>query len=234
MTGLRRALVGLGIAGFIAGAVPLVLALSAPDDINDPALTAVFGPLVGWSFIGTGLFAWYRRPDNRFGPLMAAVGFTWCVSGLAVDRNSYVFIVGYLFASVPFALLFHMLSSFPSGRLEGAFARSVAALGYFATTVLWWVILLFYDTTRDEWASNPLMAFDDQGTADTLLAIQSVLALGAHDRGSVRAPPALAQRRAPDAPGARARVHHRVRADAPPPGHAARGSERRSPTASRS
>jgi signal transduction histidine kinase len=178
VTGLRRALVGLGIAGFIAGAVPLVLALSAPDDINDPALTAVFGPLVGWSFIGTGLFAWYRRPDNRFGPLMAAVGFTWCVSGLAVDRNSYVFIAGYLFSSVPFALLFHMLSSFPSGRLEGAFARSVAALGYFATTVLWWVILLFYDTTRDEWASNPLMAFDDQGTADTLLAIQSVLALG--------------------------------------------------------
>ena len=36
--GLRRALVGLGVAGFIAGAVPLVLALSAPDDINDPAL----------------------------------------------------------------------------------------------------------------------------------------------------------------------------------------------------
>ncbi len=178
MTGLRRALVGLGIAGFIAGAVPLVLALSAPDDINDPALTAVFGPLVGWSFIGTGLFAWYRRPDNRFGPLMAAVGFTWCVSGLAVDRNSYVFIVGYLFASLPFALLFHMLSSFPTGRLDGRFARSVAALGYFATTVLWWTILLFYDTTRDDWASNPIMAFDDQGTADTLLAMQSVLALG--------------------------------------------------------
>ena len=122
-TGLRRALVGLGIAGFIAGAVPLVLALSAPDDINDPALTAVFGPLVGWSFIATGLFAWYRRPDNRFGPLMAAVGFTWCVSGLAVDRNSYVFIVGYLFTSLPFALLFHMLCAFPTGRLEGRFAQ---------------------------------------------------------------------------------------------------------------
>ncbi len=53
----------------------------------------------------------------------------------------------------------------------------MAALGYFATTVLWWTILLFYDTTRDDWASNPLMAFDDQGTADTLLAIQSALAL---------------------------------------------------------
>ncbi len=65
MTGLRRALWALGVAGFIAGAVPLVLALSAPDDINDPALTAVFGPLIGWSFIGTGLFAWYRRPGEQ-------------------------------------------------------------------------------------------------------------------------------------------------------------------------
>src|SRR6185436_7432036 len=92
--GLRRALIGLGIAGFIAGAVPLVLGLSAPD-INSPELTAVFGPLVGWSFIGTGLFAWYRRPDNRFGPLMTAVGFTWCVSGLIVERHPGVFIIGY-------------------------------------------------------------------------------------------------------------------------------------------
>ena len=107
---------------------------------------------------------------------MAAVGFTWCVSGLAVDRHSYVFIVGYLLTSLPFALLFHMLCAFPTGRLEGRFAHAAVALGYFLTTVLWWVILLFYDTTRDQWAANPIMAFDDQSTADTLLSIQSSLA----------------------------------------------------------
>ena len=43
--------------------------------------------------------------------------------------------------------------------------------------MLWWTILLFYDTTRDEWPSNPLLAFDNQSVADTLLAIQSVLAI---------------------------------------------------------
>ena len=142
--GLRRALVGLGIAGFIAGAVPLVLALSAPD-INDPELTAVFGPLVGWSFIGTGLFAWYRRPDNRFGALMTAVGFTWCLSGLSVDRTPAVFVVGFVVASLPFALLFHMLCAFPMGRLSDRLSKVGVGLGYFVTTVLWWVILLFYD-----------------------------------------------------------------------------------------
>ncbi len=177
MIGLRRALWALGVAGFIAGAVPLVLALSAPDEINDPALTAVFGPLIGWSFIGTGLFAWYRRPENNFGALMAAVGFTWCVSGLSVDRHSAVFIVGYLVNSLPFALLFHMLMAFPTGRLEGRLPRALAVLGYFLTTVLWWTIVLFYDTTRDDWASNPLLAFDRQSVADTLLSIQSLLAI---------------------------------------------------------
>ncbi len=120
------------MAGFIAGAVPLVLALSAPDDINDRALTAVFGPLIGWSFIGTGLFAWYRRPENNFGALMAAVGFTWCVSGLIVDSHPGVFIVGLVVNPLPFALLFHMLMAFPTGRLETRFARAVG--GRWATS----------------------------------------------------------------------------------------------------
>ena len=50
---------------------------------------------------------------------MTAVGFTWCVSGLSVDRHSYVFIIGYAFDPLPFALLFHMLCAFPTGRLDG-------------------------------------------------------------------------------------------------------------------
>jgi hypothetical protein len=176
VTGLRRALVGLGIAGFIAGAVPLVLALSTPETI-DSELIAVFGPLIGWSFIGTGLYAWDRRPDNRFGPLMTAVGFTWCVSGLSVSRTPGVFIVGYAVGSLPFALLFHMLCAFPSGRLQDRFSRIGVGLGYFVTTVLWWVILLFYDSTRDTWATNPINAFDDDRVADFLIGAQSALGL---------------------------------------------------------
>ena len=35
------------------------------------------GLFIGWSFIGVGLFAWWRRPDNRFGVLMTAVGFAF-------------------------------------------------------------------------------------------------------------------------------------------------------------
>jgi hypothetical protein len=30
----------------------------------------VFGPIVVWSFVGTGLYAWHRRPASRVGLLM--------------------------------------------------------------------------------------------------------------------------------------------------------------------
>jgi signal transduction histidine kinase len=178
--GFRRALLALGLAGFVAGLVPLVLAL-ANEDAADRGLVAVFGPLVGWAFIGTGLFAWYRRPENRFGPLMTAVGFTWCVSGLLAADSPGVVAVGLLFGTLAYGFLFHMLVAFPSGRIEGPFQRAIVVVGYFGTTVLQWAIVLFADTTRDEVCSdcpeNPLLAVDDQSVADVLIACQSIVGI---------------------------------------------------------
>ena len=52
-------------------------------------------PVIGWSFIGTGLFAWWRRPENRFGALLVAVGFAWFTSGLiAAERARASSLVG--------------------------------------------------------------------------------------------------------------------------------------------
>ena len=60
MRSLRRALMALGAVGFVAGAVPLALAL-ANEGGHQRTLIAVTGPLIGWAFIGTGIFAWLRR-----------------------------------------------------------------------------------------------------------------------------------------------------------------------------
>ena len=45
--------------------------------------------------------------------------------------------------------------------------------------MLWWVTLLFYDSRPDNWASNPLQAFDEKPVADALLSVQSLLAIAA-------------------------------------------------------
>ena len=66
------------LALFVAGAVRRVASLVLTSDHEDQkAVAAILGPLIGLGFIGTGLFAWWRRPQNRFGALMTAVGFAW-------------------------------------------------------------------------------------------------------------------------------------------------------------
>ena len=77
-------------------------------------LIAVTGPLIGWAFIGTGIFAWLRQPENRFGALMTAVGFSACLAGLRVSTEPWVFIFGLLFITSQWALLYHMLLAFPA------------------------------------------------------------------------------------------------------------------------
>ena len=64
-------------------------------------------------FIGTGLFAWDRRPESNIGPLMTAVGFTWFFRPLMTSDEELPFVVGAIFNSVPFAVLIHLLLSFP-------------------------------------------------------------------------------------------------------------------------
>jgi hypothetical protein len=63
----RAALSALAIVGGLvcgAGAVALVL---ANDHYEDRIPWAVLLPVLGWSFIDTGLYAWLRGPDSRVG-----------------------------------------------------------------------------------------------------------------------------------------------------------------------
>ena len=72
LTPLRRALAALGIAGFLMGVATFVT-VATSDAPTVPLLEANLTILIGWSFIGTGMFAWDRRPSNLVGPLMACV-----------------------------------------------------------------------------------------------------------------------------------------------------------------
>ena len=101
MRSLRLALVGLGLAGFTIGAVSVPVIL-ASDSLGDERIAiAIFGPLIAWAFIGTGLFAWWRRPDNAFGALMTAVGFVWSLGALTASNVPGVFIIGIVFSPLP-------------------------------------------------------------------------------------------------------------------------------------
>jgi signal transduction histidine kinase len=167
MRSLRRALLALGAVGFVAGAVPLALAL-ANEGGHQRTLIAVTGPLIGWAFIGTGIYAWLRRPENRFGALMTAVGFSGCLAGLRVSADPWVFIVGLLFITSQWALLYHMLLAFPGGTLHGRLERLLVAGMYFSAWIAHPVQVLFQDTTRLGLPENPLLVEADRDVSSTL------------------------------------------------------------------
>ena len=80
MTAARMRAVVLAALACGAGVVALLLA-SDHQDAEDGAGPSS-GPSVGWSFIGTGLYAWRRRPESRIGELMVLLGFAWFLAAL--------------------------------------------------------------------------------------------------------------------------------------------------------
>src|SRR5512133_249316 len=73
--------------------------------------------VTGWSLIACGLVGWSRRPESRSGPLMAASGFAWFAGNFATAYRGP---------------LFHLVLSYPRGRLAGRLERAAVAVGYLA------------------------------------------------------------------------------------------------------
>ena len=185
MSPLRRALFGIGFAGLLMGCIlfPLVVTSDVPPA---PLVEACIGLLLGWSFIGTGLYAWDRRPANLVGPLMVCVGFSWFLSDLKSSDISWAFAIGGLTNSLPIAFLIHLLIVFPGGRARDRLDRFYIAYAYFAGAFVAVVPNFFYDTVADSdchgCPSNPILIHANNdltfGIYNGLSAV-SVVVLGA-------------------------------------------------------
>jgi signal transduction histidine kinase len=131
---LKPALIGLAAAAVLAGVVSAALAL-ASDHVTKPWLTIALGLFIGWSFVGTGLYAWARRPTNRFGALLAAVGFAFFLGSLTASDASVVFTIGVLLSNAYLAVFAHLLLAYPDGRLRHRGHRGLVAFAYALSVV---------------------------------------------------------------------------------------------------
>jgi signal transduction histidine kinase len=171
MTSLRRALWALAAVGFGFGLA--VLALILTNNLMELRGAWAAGVLVvGWSFIGVGLFAWQRRPDNRVGMLMTATGFVWLVSCMALSDLPLVFSIGSVLGSAFFAVAVHLLLAFPSGRLPSRTDRRIVGAAYALTTIGILPLWLFADPDEsldcDECPDNVLLIEDNEALVDFL------------------------------------------------------------------
>jgi signal transduction histidine kinase len=183
VTGLRRALGLVAIEGIVVGLVALAIILSS-EHVEARGLSAGLGLFVGWSWIGVGLFAWWRRPENRFGALMTAVGFAFFLEALTAADASWLFTVGVILSSVYVGVFIHMLLSYPDGRISSPRTRKVIYATYALCLIGPLPALMFADVESFDCESCPPSALfvSDQdalfAVLNGLLALASAVVVG--------------------------------------------------------
>jgi signal transduction histidine kinase len=106
--------------------------------------------IVGWGFIGAGLFAWDRRPNNSVGSLMVATGFAWLLSWISASNLSVLFTAGVFVSSLYFVTAIHMLLAAPYGRGLSRWDRRIVTAGYLLVTVGLLPLYLFVDPEEQD------------------------------------------------------------------------------------
>jgi signal transduction histidine kinase len=111
-------LLGLALAGLGAAACVIVLRLTSDHAGEEPGLQAALLDWVVLSYVFSGLVAWWRRPESRFGPLMVFAGFLTSLSCLSSASAPVPFTIGQTVDLLPFAVFLHVFVAFPTGRIE--------------------------------------------------------------------------------------------------------------------
>jgi PAS domain S-box-containing protein len=125
----RRPWLYFGPAALVAGGIAVALVLTS-DHEQHPAVATALGLFVSCSFIFAGLIGWTRRPTNRIGMLMVAVGFGVFVGSLSEANYSVPYTLGALFGSLFIAIFIHLLLAYPSGEVRSRKARALVLAGY--------------------------------------------------------------------------------------------------------
>jgi PAS domain S-box-containing protein len=129
----RRARALFVLALVLGAAATVAVAFSDHEDHKVAA--ALLAVPIGIAFVGSGLYAWLRRPENRTGRLMTLVGFTWFIGALSELNWSMPYTLGSALSGISFIFLAWLVLAFPSGRLGSRLDRRIVALGFLLVTV---------------------------------------------------------------------------------------------------
>ena len=124
-----RALALLALAGLLLGLLGAGVVL-ASDHVDNRGLTVFIGLGIGWAWIGTGLYAWWRRPSNRVGALMAWTGFAWLLNLFVAANDATVFTLAVLASNLYLAAFVHLLLAYPDGRIRHRLHRRLVQATY--------------------------------------------------------------------------------------------------------
>jgi signal transduction histidine kinase len=177
----RRLRLVLALAALAAGLVNLALILRA-GDARPRSLAYLLIAIIGvsWSFVAAGLVAWSRRPENRTGALMVAVGLASALPGLRLVGTPAGFTLYLLLASLPVAILAHLIAVFPDGRATTRPQRAFIVANYATTVPPALVRLLLVDPRQLRCPECPAVLLGKGGThpyGEAVMAVSDLLDL---------------------------------------------------------
>jgi signal transduction histidine kinase len=176
----RAFLIALGVlaAAVSLGLVPL---LATSDFLTERALWIELNLVIGWGFAGVGLFAWYRRPDNRVGALMVATAFAWFLTVAGNTDVDLLFTIGQATSNLFVGTAVHLLLAFPSGRLESTVDRVLVGAAYAATSLGFLPFILLFNPEQFGCATCPenlfLVGDGDVSFIDTYTNVLSAVGI---------------------------------------------------------
>ena len=128
------------LASIAAVAVSVEVALTGVE--HQPGLVALSRAVIVGVPLAVGLHTWYRRPAERFGPVLIAAGAACFVTTLAESGDGLLYSLGRLAGWLIEVLLVYLLLSFPGGRLTDRADRLIA-LAMAAVVLVMYVPRLF-------------------------------------------------------------------------------------------
>jgi signal transduction histidine kinase len=162
--------------GLAFGALSLVIARGEPaySFAGGSAARGALELVAGWALLAIGLAAWKRRPESRFGALLAAAAFGWFL----VEWNNpgigwaFAFALGLTLYAVAAPIVAHAALAYPGGRLESAHDRFAIAAAYVGTVVMLGLLpALFFDPAAQgcgDCPRNLLLAHSSRHAYDDL------------------------------------------------------------------
>ncbi len=166
-SGRRRAILAMiAIAALVFGPLATFqLTLTAP---RSPALLLT-DLAVGWAMIAAGLLIADRRPGHGLATLAVVAGFAWFVGDLASSDVAIVAYVGRVLHGWFDSLFAMVVLAYPSGRLVGGAARSLAA-GFIVVQGAWTAGKAVADLPTAMWSCQTCI-----GSVDAWVTWQQVM-----------------------------------------------------------
>ena len=112
---MSRLTLALGVILLVVEAAAVAAIVATTSAASDRSTTIVFTTVLGTVFVASGLIALARRPENRTGVYLAAVGYLGFLNGLTASQDEWVFAFGWVVEGLIWAPFTALVLSFPTG-----------------------------------------------------------------------------------------------------------------------